>query len=118
MAEGEVIKVFQIFFRGQVERLPGRFNGSGLKREDPALDFVFYQTMPKRHILQLGKIVLPFLPHTPELRVQPIAGYLHGLYLVAVIDEGLFCQKLRILPIRPEVPWIPALPKMTLRSSF
>jgi hypothetical protein len=46
MAKGEIIEVLQVFLRGQIERLPGRFNGSGLKREDPALDFVFYQTMP------------------------------------------------------------------------
>jgi hypothetical protein len=52
-----------------MKSLPGRFNGSGLKREDPALDFVFYKAMPRRHILQLGKVVLPFLTHTPELRV-------------------------------------------------
>ena len=103
MAKGEIIEVFQVFFRGQVESLPGRLNASGLKRDHPALDFVFYQTMPRRHILQLGKIMLPLLPHAPELRIHPIAGYLHGLYLVAVIDKGFFCQKLSILPIRPEV---------------
>ena len=103
MAKGEIIEVFQIFFRGQVESLLGWFNGNGLKRQDAALDFVFYQAMARRHILKLGKVVLPFLPHAPELRVHPIAGYLHGLYLVAVIDKGFFCQKLSVLPIRPEV---------------
>jgi hypothetical protein len=59
--------------------------------------------MPRRHILQLGKVMLPFLPHAPELRIHPVAGYLHRLYLVAVIDKRFLGQKLRVLPIRPEV---------------